>query len=251
MVEDLLHPHVRGAARRAAARGSRLGRPGRRGGRCGGRRPAGVEQKHLGVGALEDRRVLLAHAGQAVDVEEAPVPAGLRVVVEDLGAGLRSANGWRRRPPCGSARCRGRSPSRPRGRSRPTAGSACRRRGSRTDLRGVHHVVAVGRCSSERLPGKRRRQVHGAENADWSRRYGHERARLGESRSPRRAASRQRTRAASEPHRAARVAAAPASARTSSNSSAAGELVRAPASSQPPVSNTTVHAAPNGVVRRS
>ena len=51
------------------------------------------ELEHLGVREGEDLGILLAHPGQLVDVEEAPVPARLRVHVEDprtaLGIGPR------------------------------------------------------------------------------------------------------------------------------------------------------------------
>ena len=48
--------------------------------------PVGHQLQDLGVGPVEDLGVLLAHAGQAVDVEEPAVPAGLRVDVEHHGA---------------------------------------------------------------------------------------------------------------------------------------------------------------------
>ena len=64
---------------RAAAPGSRRDRPGRRGGRPAARRPA--RRRASGGawrGSVEDGRILLAHAAEVVDVEEAPVPAGTR-----------------------------------------------------------------------------------------------------------------------------------------------------------------------------
>ena len=83
-VQDLLDPHVRGAGVAQARQVAR---------RVG--EPVGVvdaqpvddavahELEDLAVDELEDRGVLDAHAGQVVDVEEAPVPAVVGVVVED------------------------------------------------------------------------------------------------------------------------------------------------------------------------
>ena len=50
--------------------------------------PVAHERERQAVRQLEDLRVLLAHAGEVVDVEEAPVAAGLRVDVEELRAQL-------------------------------------------------------------------------------------------------------------------------------------------------------------------
>ena len=83
-VHDLLHPHPLGA---------RPGEPLEVPGRVG--EPVGMvdaqpfddavleQRQHLAVRQLEDLGVLDAHAGEVVDVEEAPVVPGLGVDVED------------------------------------------------------------------------------------------------------------------------------------------------------------------------
>ena len=71
--------------RRAAARGSRAGRRGRRGGRCAARRRGRprTSSSTLRVRRLEHLRVLDAHAGELVDVEEAAVASRRGVEVEE------------------------------------------------------------------------------------------------------------------------------------------------------------------------
>src|SRR5262249_32696930 len=53
--------------------------------------PLADELKHLLVRLREDLRILLADAAEVADVEEAAVPAGLRIDVEELQAQLRVA----------------------------------------------------------------------------------------------------------------------------------------------------------------
>ena len=99
---------------RAGARSSRPGRPDRRGGRCAGHRPRprAVRRKHELVRGGKDLGVLLAHARELADVEEAPVAAGHRIDIEVLGrvAPGQTSSGWHRRRPCGWAPRRARRP---------------------------------------------------------------------------------------------------------------------------------------------
>ncbi len=86
-MQDLLHPHALGARVAKAAQVAR-----------GVGQPVGVidaqpvehavahQLEHLVVHEREDLLALDPHRGEVVDVEEAPVPAVGRVVVEDLGA---------------------------------------------------------------------------------------------------------------------------------------------------------------------
>ena len=178
-VEDLLHPDVLARRRRAAAAGSRPGRRARRDGRS--RSPSTVPSR---TSASASRwvssntcLVLLAHGGEVVDVEEAPVAAGLLVEVEEARAAApgRTSSGWRRRSPCGSGRCRGSAPARPRA---PRAASASNSRSPPSSSE-----IASGRRRRSRAsePGarlERRRQVEVAD-AEVAQ-VGHELARLRE-----------------------------------------------------------------------
>ena len=83
-LEDLLHPHPLDPAVGEAAQV--LGRVGEAVGVVDPQPvddPLGDQPEHQGVGGLEDLGVLLAHAGQLVDGEEAPVPARVGVDVEE------------------------------------------------------------------------------------------------------------------------------------------------------------------------
>ncbi len=157
-IEDLLHPHVRGAAVAEP-----LEVAGRVGQAVGMVDPQPVDQAlaHERQGEPvrlgEHGRILLAHAGQVVDVEEAAVPAGRRVEVEEARAPLGVApvrvrvvgrhvvrDDVEHDPEARVAR---------RGRERAQAGLAAQRVG---DPGRVDHVVAVRRALAR---GERRGQV--------------------------------------------------------------------------------------------
>ncbi len=83
-LQDLLHPDVRDAAVGQAAQvPRRVGEAVRMVDAQAVDEALRHQAQHEGVGGLEDLRVLLAHPGQLVDREEAPVAAGLRVDVEE------------------------------------------------------------------------------------------------------------------------------------------------------------------------
>ena len=108
--------------------------------------------------------ILDAHAGELVDVEEAPVPAGRRIEVEERRAQLRvrPEAGSRPTPPCGSGRCRGSRRARrhaphrrareapPRRRDRRRRASGRRRRSRASSLAGLkrRREIEVRRPSS-------------------------------------------------------------------------------------------------------
>ena len=177
-IEDLLHPHVRGAAVAEP-----LEVAGRVGQAVGMVDPQPVDQAlaHERQGEPvrlgEHGRILLAHAGQVVDVEEAPVPAGRRVEVEEARAplGVGSSTGSRRRSPCGSGRCRARSRG-PRRAPRPRASGGRPRRPAR-------RRPASGRPRRSRAPSPRARRTPAT--GTGARRRG----RAGRARAPRRPAN--------------------------------------------------------------
>ena len=83
-MQDLLHPHVRGTGVAQALQvTARVGQPVGMVDAQPVEHAVAQELEHLAVQQREDLGVLHAHAGQVVDVEEAPVPAVGGVVVED------------------------------------------------------------------------------------------------------------------------------------------------------------------------
>ena len=117
-------------------------------------RPVADQRQRQPVRLLEHLRVLLAHAREVVDVEEAAVTAGLGIDVEVLARAApdRSSSGWRRPSPCGWGRCRASRPS-PASRAAATArGTPPRPRAPRRSRSGRRRR---SRASSPAAPGTR------------------------------------------------------------------------------------------------
>ena len=117
----------------------------------------GDERERQPVRLGEHLRVLLAHAGEVVDLEEAPVAAGLRVEVEErppaLGVGPVRVRVVRRHVVRDDVQHDARGP--PRAPPRRAPGSRPRRRARPRSASG-RHVVAVRRALAR---GERRREV--------------------------------------------------------------------------------------------
>ncbi len=87
VLEDLLDPDAADAALRDLFEvRARVGEPVRMVDAQAVDEPLAHELEHLGVRDLEHLRVLDAHPGERVDREEAAVPAGRRIPVEELRA---------------------------------------------------------------------------------------------------------------------------------------------------------------------
>ena len=174
-VEDLLHPHaLHAGVAQPGEVARRIGEPVRVVDPQPVDEPLAHERQREPVGLGEDLGVLLAHAREVVDVEEAPVAAGLGVDVEELPPALgvgpvrvrvvgRHVVGHdvEHDPEPGLAR---------RGRERAEPLLAAERV---RQPRRVGHVVAV-RGARARLEGRREVEVRDAEVAQ----VGHERAGL-------------------------------------------------------------------------
>ena len=120
-VEDLLHPHVLDARRRAGAAGSRRGRRGRRGGRSAGRRPCPRAPAAARAGAsprTPPRPPGARRPGGRCRRSAGGARSSRRGRRSGAAAPGRASSGWRRRPPCGWGRCRGSAPGPPRARRR-------------------------------------------------------------------------------------------------------------------------------------
>ncbi len=169
-VEDLLHPDVlRAGVGQAAQVAGRVGEAVGMVDPQAGDHAVAHELEDLPVGHGEDLGILDPHRGEVVDVEEAPVPAVLRVPVEELRAQLLVG------PPAVlvrdphvvgddvehdlEARARAAPAGRPRRRARPTRASGRRRR-SRASSRAAPAARARGtgaRCRGRAGTGRARR----------------------------------------------------------------------------------------------